>query len=115
MLDIFYSPSHKVVVKRNKRRRIDETFSNLINESVDILWKDPLADPTKHLTKFSQFAGAYATATIDKATEVKILLKQKVDKIQELERLLDDEKSNHSDKMKLNMAQIQNDFESLKL
>lgn len=46
-LDIFYSPSHKAVVKR----RIDETVSDLTNESVEVLWKDPLVDPTKHLTK----------------------------------------------------------------
>ena len=52
-LDIFYSPSHKAVVKRRNMRRIDETVSDLRNESVDILWKDPLADPTKNLTKLS--------------------------------------------------------------
>ena len=31
-LDIFYSPSYKAVVKRNKRRRIDETTSKPTNE-----------------------------------------------------------------------------------
>ena len=81
-LNIFYSPSHKVVVKRSKRRRIDDTVSDLTNESIDVLWKDPLADPTEHLTKLSQFARANATATIDKATEVKMLLKKKEDIIQ---------------------------------
>ena len=30
-LEIFYSPSHKVAVKRNRRIRIDETVSNLTN------------------------------------------------------------------------------------
>ena len=69
-LDIFYSPSYKVVVKRNKRRRIDETNPKSTDESIDVLWKDSSDDPTKHLTKLSQYAGAYATATVDKAIEV---------------------------------------------
>ena len=54
-----------------------------------------------HLTKLSQFAGAYATTTIDKSTEVKILLKQREDKIKYLERLLEEEKSNSSEQMEL--------------
>lgn len=85
-------------------RRIDDSVSNLTNESVDVLWKDPLVDPTEHLTKLSQFAGEYATATVDKATEVKILLKQKEDKIQDLEILLDQEKSNSNKQMELKMS-----------
>ena len=52
-LEIFYSPSYKDVVKRNKRRRTDETVSNLTDELVDVLWKDSLDDPTEHLTKLS--------------------------------------------------------------
>ena len=36
-LDIFYSPSYKVVVKRNKRRIINETTSKPTDESVDVL------------------------------------------------------------------------------
>lgn len=34
-------------------------------------------DPSKDLTKLSQYAGAYSTATIDKASEVTQLIKQK--------------------------------------
>ena len=114
-LEIFYSPSYKVVVRRNKRRRTDEIVSNLTYESVDVLWKDSLYDPIKHLTKLSQYAGAYATATVDKATEVKMLLKQKEDRIEELERLLHQEKSNSSEEMRSKMAQFEKYFESLKL
>ena len=47
-MDIFYSPSHKAIVKRSKRRRIDETISDHTNESIDVLWKDPLVDLTEH-------------------------------------------------------------------
>ena len=74
-LDIFYRPSYKVVVKRNKRRRIDETTPKPTDESIDVLWKDSSDDPTEHLTKLSRYAGAYATAIVDKATEVRVLLK----------------------------------------
>lgn len=48
-----------------------------MDEYVDVLWKDPLDDPTEHLTKLSQFAGAYSTATIDKSIEVQLLFKKK--------------------------------------
>ena len=79
------------------------------------MWKDPLTDPTEHLTKLSQYAGEYATSTVDKSTELKMLLKKKEDRIQELERLLYEEKSNCSEQMKSNMAQFQKDFYSIKL
>ena len=81
-LDVFYSPNHKVVVKRIKRRGMDDTVSKLTNESVDVLWKDPLADHTENLTKLAQLVGEYATATIENATEVQLLLKQREDKVQ---------------------------------
>ena len=114
-LDIFYSPSYKVVVKRNKRRRIDETTSKPIDESVDVLWKDSLDDPTEHLTKLSQYARAYATATVNKAIEVRLFLKQKEARVQELEKLLNEEKFNSSEKFKVNTTQFHKDVESLKL
>jgi len=38
------------------------------NEPMDILWKDSPMDPSKNLTKLSQFAGAYAMETINKVT-----------------------------------------------
>ena len=66
-LDIFYSPSYKAIVKRNRRRRIDETTSKPTDESFDVLWQDSSDDPTEHLTKLSQYAGAYATTTVDKS------------------------------------------------
>ena len=44
-----------------------------------------------------------------------MLLKQKEDKIQDLERLLEQEKSNSSEKMELKMSQFEKDFESLNL
>ena len=83
-LDIFYSPSYKVIVKRNKRWRIDETTSKPIDESGYVLWIDSFDDPTEHLTKLSQDAGAYATPIVDKATKLRVLLKQKEARAQEL-------------------------------
>lgn len=44
-----------------------------------------------------------------------MLLKQKEDRIQELERLLHQENSNSNEQMKLKMSQFQKDFESLNL
>ena len=114
-LDIFYSPSYKAMVKRNKRRRIDETTPKPTDESVDVLWKDSSDDPTEHLTKLSQYAGAYATATVDKATEVRILLKQKEAKVQELEQLLNEEKAKSIEQIKISTTQFHEDIENLKL
>ena len=73
------------------------------------------SNPTKHLSKLSQFVGAYSTATIDKSEEVKLLLKQKEEKVQELERLVEQEKLNVNKQMEMKMSQFQKDFERLKL
>ena len=109
-LDIFYSPSYKVVVKRNKRRNIDETTPKPKDESVDVLWKDSSDNLTEHLTELSQYGGAYATATVDKATEVRILLKQKEAKVQELEQLLNEEKAKSIEQIKISTAQFHEDI-----
>ena len=50
------------------------------NESMDIVWKDSPIDPSENLTRLSQFAGDYATLTIDKAREVQMLLREKKNK-----------------------------------
>jgi len=46
-------------------------------KQLDILWQDPTTNPIENLTKLSQIAGAYASATIDKASEVQQLLKER--------------------------------------
>jgi len=56
------------------------------NEPMDIVWKDSPIDPSENLTRLSQFAGAYATTTIDKATKVKMLLKERKNKKKLLEQ-----------------------------
>lgn len=78
-LDVFYSPTHKVVVKRQrKKRKLYVVVVTIFeNEPMDIVWKDSPMDPSENLTKLSQFARAYATATIDKATKVQMFLKEK--------------------------------------
>ena len=90
-LHIFYIPSYKVVVKRNKIRRIDQKNPKPTDESVDVLWKDSSDDSTEHLTRLSQYARAYSSATIDKATKVRVLLNQREARVQELEKLLNEE------------------------
>ena len=77
-LDIFYSPKHKAVVRRSrKRRRLDQlSASDEQTVTGNVVWKGELS-PSEDLTKLSQFAGAYSAATIDKASEVSLLLKTK--------------------------------------
>jgi len=82
-LDVFYNPKHKVVVKRQrKKRKIDQTSSTTPqSEFMNVIWKDSEVNPSEDLTKLAQFVGAYTTATIDKATEVNLLIKEKDQKI----------------------------------
>ena len=101
-------------MKINKRKKFDESLKST-DESVDVLWKDSLEDPTKHLTKLSQYAGAYATTTVDKATQVKNLLRQRDYRIQELEHLLDAEKVKTTEQIRMNSEQFLKDIERLKL
>jgi len=42
---------------------------------MDIVWKDIHSNPIEKLTRMSQFTGAYATATMDKATKVSVFLR----------------------------------------
>jgi len=69
-LDVFYSPQHKAMVRRQRKKRKLENVLSHDAEQLDILWQDPTTNPTENLTKLSQIVGAYASATIDKASEV---------------------------------------------
>ena len=95
-LDVFYSPQHKAVVRRQhkavvRRQRKKRKLENVLShdaEQLDVLWQDPTTDPTENLTKLSQITGAYASAAIDKASEVRQLLNEKEDQVQVLQQQL---------------------------
>lgn len=89
------------------------TATTLDNEPMDIVWKDSPIDPSENLTRLSQFARAYASTTIDKATDVKIFLKEKENKILLLEQHLQQEKSNEQAKSQL--AKLQQQFKHMKI
>ena len=55
----------------------------------NVVWKEK-QDPFDDLTKLSQYAGAYSAATIDKASEVSLLLKTKDQEISTLQEELAD-------------------------
>ena len=74
---IMFSPQHKAVVRRQRKMRKLENTLSQDAEQLDILWKDPASNLTENLAKLSQIAGAYASATIDKASEVQQFLKEK--------------------------------------
>jgi len=54
-LDVFYSPTHKAVVKRQrKKRNLDATTTTTLdNELMDIIWKNSPIDPSDNLTRLS--------------------------------------------------------------
>jgi len=90
-LNVFYSPKHRAVVKRSrKRQRLDQ--SPLFPDQPltgNVVWREKF-DPSDDLTKLSQYAGAYSAATIDKASEVAVLLKTKDQEILNLQTELAD-------------------------
>ena len=86
-LDIFYSPKHRAVVRKqtNRRRKNQESLSTSQVELMNIVWKNTEVNPSEDLTKLSQYAGTYSAATIDKASEVTQMMKQKEVQIAMLE------------------------------
>jgi len=57
----------------------------------NIVWKEEF-NPSDDLTRLSQYAGAYSAATIDKASEVSLLLKTKDQEISTLQTELTEAK-----------------------
>jgi len=53
-------------------------------EITNVVWREEI-NPSEGLTKISQYAGAYTTTTMDKASEVSNLLKEKDQAIISLE------------------------------
>jgi len=92
-LEIFYSPQHKAIVKREiKKRKIDQSQTLVPgNAYFEVLWKGSTTTPTKELGRPTQFTGAYASTTIDKATEVEQFL-EKEEKISLLEQSIEAKK-----------------------
>ena len=85
-LDVFYNPKHRAVIKRQrKKRKIDH--SPLLTsqmEMMNVVWREEV-NPSEDLTKHSQYVGAYTVATMDKASEVSNLVKEKHQAINLLE------------------------------
>ena len=59
-LDILYSPKHRAMVrKQRKRRRTDEdALLASQGELLNVVYKNAEVDPSEDLTKLSQYAGA---------------------------------------------------------
>ena len=94
-LDVFYSPQHKAVVRRQRKKRKLENFLSHDVKQLDVLWQDPTTDPTENITKLSQITGAYASTAIDKASEVRKLLNEKEDQVQVLQQQLQQANANN--------------------
>lgn len=112
-LDIFYSPQHKAVVRRQRKKRKLENTLSQDAEQLDVLWKDPASNPTENLTKLSQITGAYASATIDKASEVQQLLKEHENQIQVLQLQL--QQANANNEARKQLEKLQEDFQQMQI
>ena len=110
-LDVFYSPQHKAVVRRQRKKRKLENVLSHDAEQLDILWQDPTTDPTENLTKLSQITGAYASATIDKASKVRQLLNEKEDQVQVLQQQL--QQANANNEAQKQLEKLQQDFQQM--
>ena len=112
-LDIFYSPQHKAVVRRQrKKRKLENTLSQDAGQ-LDILWKDPASNPTENLTKLSQIARAYVSVTIEKASEVQKLLKEREDQIKVLQLQL--QQANANNEVCKQLEKLQEDFQQMQI
>ena len=74
---------------------------------MELVWKDTPSNPIENLTRLSQFAGAYTTMTIDKATEVSILIQEKDVKIMELQKQIDEERKSSNQKIEHQLLRVQ--------
>jgi len=88
-LDIFYSPKHRAIVKRQRKRKRTDQPSLFPEQTVtgNVLWKEEF-DPSDDLTKLSQYARAYSAATIDKVSDVSNVMKEKDQEIFSLQSQL---------------------------
>ena len=116
-LNIFYSLEHCDVMSRQKKKRRMEHSQELIPGSVplDVVWKDYQANSYDELAKISQYAGAYATTTIFKATKVKQLVKEKYEKILQLEQKLLNSRHAMEQERQLKLSKLQTEFDQLKV
>ena len=73
---------------------------------MDVVWKDMPFNPIENLTGLSQFTGAYASTTMDKAIEVSTLLKEKEERIAQLKQELETEKASTNKKADNHLAQL---------
>ena len=112
-LDIFYSPQHKAVVRRQRKKRKLENTLSQDAEQLDVLWKNPTSNPTENLTKLSQIAGAYASTTIDKDSEVQQLLKEQENHIQMLQQQL--QQANANTEASRQLEKLQEDFQQMQI
>jgi len=92
-LDVFYNPKHKVVVKRQrKKRKLDQpSLLPAQMEMANLVWREEV-NHSEDLTKLSQYARAYSTTTMDKASKVSNLLKEKDQTILSLEAQVSERK-----------------------
>jgi len=84
--NVFYNLEHRAIVKRrrNKRKIYQTPLLTPQAEMMNVVWKAEV-NPSEDLTKLSQYARAYTTVTMDKASEVSHLLKEKYQAIIQLE------------------------------
>ena len=80
---------------------------------LDLLWKDPTTNPTENLTKLSQITGAYASTTIDKASEVRLLLNEKEDQIQVLQQQL--QQAHASSEAQVKLEKLQQELQEMQI
>jgi len=85
-LDVFYSPKHRAVIKRQRKKRkiYQSSLFPAQMEITNVVWREEV-NSSEDLIKLSQYVGAYMSATMDKASKVGNFLKEKDQTIVSLE------------------------------
>lgn len=74
-----------------------------------------MSTPTQEMGRLTQFTGAYASTTMDKATEVQQPMKEKQDKIVHLEQSFEIEKQKIVNQWQGKFTKLQKSFSALKV
>lgn len=115
-LDVFYSPKHKVVMsKSRKKTKLEKSQVLVTNETpFKSLWKGAQIAPYEELNRLSRFARAYVSATIDKAAKIQLLMKERGQSIVQLEQTFHIEKQ-EIEQWQANLTELHKSFNDLKL
>ena len=95
---------------------MEQSQALITNEThFQFLWKGHQTTLNEELNKLSQFTRVYASATINKDAEIQLLMKEKDQRIFQLEQTFQIEKQEIEKKWQTNLTKMQKRINDLKI